>query len=92
MGFLTRRREGQIEKILLALAAGGGRVEYTGVEVMNTTGLSSGSMYPHLARLETEGLITRTREDRPDLPLTYRYVYALTDVGRARVKVLLSED
>ncbi|MDE9365899.1 PadR family transcriptional regulator [Luteipulveratus sp. YIM 133132] len=74
---------GQLRLYLLALLADGPRHGY---EVMRDLeerfdGLytpSAGTVYPRLAKLEEEGLVTRTDEGR-------KATYAITDAGRAEV-------
>ncbi|WP_052594311.1 PadR family transcriptional regulator [Luteipulveratus mongoliensis] len=74
---------GQLRLYVLALLADGPRHGY---EVMRDLeqrfdGLytpSAGTVYPRLAKLEEEGLVTRTDEGR-------KAMYAITDAGRAEV-------
>ncbi|MFN4010455.1 MAG: PadR family transcriptional regulator [Pannonibacter sp.] len=48
-----------------------------------------GSIYPTLAKLEAEGLVTVRHEPQEGKPA--RKVYSITDTGRAELKALLSE-
>lgn len=48
-----------------------------------------GSIYPTLAKLEAEGLVTVQHEPQEGKPA--RKVYSITDAGRAELKALLSE-
>ncbi|MBA5779390.1 PadR family transcriptional regulator [Stappia sp. F7233] len=50
---------------------------------------SYGSIYPTLARLETEGLVTVREEPQPGKPA--RKVYSITDAGRAAFREALAE-
>jgi DNA-binding PadR family transcriptional regulator len=72
--------------ILLAL----GRGHSYGFEIMDATGLPSGSVYPALRRLEREGWVeSRWQESAPDERgpgRPTRRVYTLTRAGEARVE------
>jgi PadR family transcriptional regulator len=70
--------------VLQALARG----HVFGFDVMEATGLPSGTIYPALRRLETLGLVTSRWEDastarRADRPR--RRYYELTDEGRTHL-------
>lgn len=71
--------------ILLALAQG----RVYGFDIMDATGLASGSVYPALRRLEREGLVTsRWEETDPDdrgRGRPTRRVYRLTKAGTERI-------
>jgi DNA-binding PadR family transcriptional regulator len=70
--------------ILLALRRG----HSYGFEIMDVTGLASGSVYPALRRLEREGLVM-SRWEQTDAPdrgpgRPTRRVYELTPAGEAK--------
>lgn len=73
--------------VLGTIAAGSGSEQY-GFQIMRTTGLASGSVYPILARLEKRGLI----ESRPETinPRAEgrppRRFYRITDAGRVQAE------
>ena len=73
-----------MNSIIHALADG----HVYGYRVMEATKLPSGTVYPALATLEREGLIT-SRWERPPGEFAYRPArkcYELTDHGRAAVR------
>ena len=49
-------------RLVNAFLADPGRARY-GLELMRATGMPSGSMYPLLARFESAGWLTKSRED-----------------------------
>lgn len=71
--------------ILLAL----GRGHVYGFEIMDATGLASGTVYPALRRMERDGWVVSDWEEsdpadrEPGRP--ERRVYALTEVGRLKI-------
>lgn len=71
--------------VLRALAKG---VSY-GFDIMDATGLPSGTVYPILARLERRGLVQASWEDpaaHRDTGRPARKYYRLTDGGRAALE------
>jgi len=79
----TRNRPPSPETVavLRALAAG---ITY-GFDIMDATGLSSGTVYPILARLERRRLVRSSWEDpaaHRDTGRPARKYYRLTDAGR----------
>jgi PadR family transcriptional regulator PadR len=58
--------------------------EWYGLELMDTTGLSSGTLYPILHRLVGDGWLVRTRDAPSDIGGSGRRMYTLTGAG-ARV-------
>jgi PadR family transcriptional regulator, regulatory protein PadR len=71
--------------ILLALRKG----HVYGFDIMDATGLASGSVYPALRRLEGQGwVVSHWEEDLPDARgpgRPTRRVYSLTEVGEKHV-------
>jgi len=72
---------GQLRLYLLALLESGPKHGYELITALSdrfggTYRPSPGTVYPRLARLEEEGLVTRVDEGRKGM-------YALTDAGRA---------
>ena len=68
--------------ILRALATG----HRHGFQIMEVTGLASGTVYPVLRRLETDGAVQSTWEDEDDAREAgrpRRRVYVLNERGRA---------
>jgi DNA-binding PadR family transcriptional regulator len=65
-------------QVLAALLANGG--EMTGYDIVQATGLQSGTVYPILRRFDDNGLVA-SRDDRSRGRL--RVHYQLTDDGRA---------
>jgi PadR family transcriptional regulator PadR len=59
-----------------------------GYDLMQQTGLPSGAIYPILARLEDQGLVTSDWAD-PHGSYPRRRVYQLTDQGRAQLTELV---
>jgi DNA-binding PadR family transcriptional regulator len=57
------------------------------VQRPSLTPLSNNSLYPMLRRFESDGLVTKTVEEQDGKPS--RKVYAITDVGRDRLRTLL---
>jgi len=68
-----------------------------GLELMRLTGMPSGTMYPLLARFESAGWLTRTREDIDPVAegRPRRTLYTLTEeavpVARAKMAALAAE-
>jgi DNA-binding PadR family transcriptional regulator len=71
----------QLVAVLQALLADSDR-EWYGLELMEVTGLSSGTLYPLLHRLVLDGWLVRTREARSDIGGTERRLYKLSGVGQ----------
>ena len=74
---------GALRLYLLSLLAEGPKHGYDVIQALSERfggaySPSAGTVYPRLAKLEDEGLVTRTPEGR-------RTVYALTDAGRAEL-------
>ena len=74
---------GQLRLYLLALLESGPKHGYELITALSdrfggTYRPSPGTVYPRLARLEEEGLVTRVEEGRKGM-------YALTDAGRAEL-------
>lgn len=55
--------------------------EWYGMELMEAAGLSSGTLYPLLHRLEADGWLERTREASSDIGGTRRVMYRITGHG-----------
>jgi PadR family transcriptional regulator, regulatory protein PadR len=72
-----RRHSPQTQQVLVALNTAD---ESTGYEVMTLTGLSSGTVYPILARLEARGLVTSRVEEVGNRRIL-RVLYCLTPGG-----------
>lgn len=75
---------GQLRLYLLALLESGPKHGYELITALSarfdgTYRPSAGTIYPRLSRLEDEGLVTRTDEERKSM-------YALTDAGRAELE------
>lgn len=64
--------------------------EWYGLELMEATGLSSGTLYPVLHRLVEDGWLVRTRDAPSDKGGPGRRLYRLTGVGQALSDGLLS--
>ncbi len=60
-----------------------------GFDLMQSTGLRSGTLYPTLSRMLKAGWLTETCEDTDDSSGPPRKYYQLTDVGRFGIKALL---
>jgi PadR family transcriptional regulator PadR len=80
----------QLLKVLEALVADSGRQWY-GLELMDATKLSSGTLYPILHRLVQDGWLVRTGDAPSDLGGTGRRLYALTGVGERAASRVLAE-
>ncbi|MCL2454780.1 MAG: PadR family transcriptional regulator [Micrococcales bacterium] len=75
---------GQLRLYLMALLESGPRHGYELIQALSdrfggTYRPSAGTVYPRLARLETEGLVVRTESGR-------KTTYALTDAGREEIE------
>ncbi|NKB89430.1 MAG: PadR family transcriptional regulator [Acidobacteria bacterium] len=85
------RRLGLGATAVLRALAGGHRY---GFDIMEATGLSSGSIYPALDKLEAEGLATATWEDeaiaRAEKRPSRKY-FEITPAGRERLAVALDQ-
>jgi PadR family transcriptional regulator PadR len=55
--------------------------EWYGLELIDATGMSSGTLYPLLHRLTAEGWLERTRDIASDTGGTGRRLYRLTGIG-----------
>ena len=80
---------GQLRLYLLALLESGPKHGYELITALSarfdgTYRPSAGTIYPRLARLEDEGLVTRADEER-------KSTYALTDAGRAELEARRDE-
>ena len=80
---------GQLRLYLLALLESGPKHGYELITALSarfdgTYRPSAGTIYPRLARLEDEGLVTRVDEER-------KSTYALTDAGRAELELRRDE-
>ena len=64
--------------------------EWYGVELMDITKLSSGTLYPLLHRLVADGWLVRTREAPSEIGGTSRRLYKLTGVGAQRADATLA--
>ncbi len=63
--------------------------EWYGLEMMEATGLSSGTLYPILHRLVADGWLVRTRQTSSDVGGSGRRMYRLTGVGAQLASDLL---
>lgn len=75
--------------VLLVLnAIGPARDGICGADIMLTSGLSSGTLYPLLKRLEDAGWIDGEWEDGDpaDMKRPRRRLYTMTDEGRSKMK------
>ncbi|MDQ3935870.1 MAG: PadR family transcriptional regulator [Actinomycetota bacterium] len=70
----------QLLAVLEAMMADPGR-EWYGLELMDATRLSSGTLYPILHRLVSDGWLTRTRDAASTVGGSGRRLYRLTSVG-----------
>jgi PadR family transcriptional regulator PadR len=78
----------QLLAVLAALADDPSR-EWYGLELMQTAHLSSGTLYPILHRLVSDGWLVRTREAPSENGGSRRRLYKLTGVGaRCAAEVL----
>lgn len=75
---------------VLATIAGDPRREWYGLELMEAAGLSSGTLYPILHRLVSDGWLVRTRDAPSDAGGTGRRMYRLTGTGALAVDELLA--
>lgn len=66
------------------------RREWYGLELMEETGMKSGTLYPLLQRLVADGWLERTREAASDLGGTSRRMYRLTGHGIRSADSLLA--
>lgn len=76
--------------MLRALAAPALQVRF-GYEIMEETGLTSGSVYPILHRLEEAGWLSSGAEPSPIQGKPPRRCYRFTELGRAEAAKVLSE-
>ena len=82
----------QLVKLLEAMIVDPAR-EWYGLELMNATKLSSGTLYPLLHRLVQDGWLVRTSEEPSTSGGPTRRLYVLTGVGqRAATEVLAERD
>ena len=63
-----------------------------GYEIMQVTGIKPGTLYPMLARLEDQGVLTSQWQETSIEGRPPRHMYSLTETGRILAKSLLSED
>jgi DNA-binding PadR family transcriptional regulator len=70
----------QLLKVLEALLVDPRR-EWYGLELMDATKLSSGTLYPILQRLVQDGWLARQDDQRSDVGGPKRKLYVLTGVG-----------
>ncbi len=84
----TRQTLGLLDALLTAPAK-----QWYGLELMELTSLSSGTIYPLLHRLERDGWLTATREDvEPvDAGRPRRRLYRLTGSGEAAGRRILED-
>jgi DNA-binding PadR family transcriptional regulator len=74
-------------RVVSALAAGPGGWRY-GYELLDETGLKSGSLYPILMRLADRGMLDAAWEADPPPGRPRRHHYRLTPAGRAWLREL----
>jgi len=81
---MTRRRalSGHARGLLAALAAAGRNWSY-GYELSTLTGIRSGTLYPLLIRLETQGYLEAEWQKPAAAGRPPRHAYRLTAVGQA---------
>jgi PadR family transcriptional regulator PadR len=77
---MPRKPSDQTRSVLEALAQEPGRWHY-GYDLLQVTGLKSGSLYPILARLADRAWLEATWEEDPPLGRPRRHLYRLTDEG-----------
>jgi len=65
--------------------------DHYGYELMKTTGLKSGSLYPILRRLESYGWVEQHSEPSPHPGRPRRKVYRVTAKGERAMAPLLAE-
>jgi DNA-binding PadR family transcriptional regulator len=70
----------QLLAVLEAISADPSR-EWYGLELMEATGLSSGTLYPILHRLVSDGWLVRTREAPSEAGGSSRRLYKVTAIG-----------
>lgn len=63
--------------------------EWFGLELMDVTSLSSGTLYPLLHRLVVDGWLVRTRDSPSDLGGSGRRLYKLTGTGARAAREIL---
>ena len=63
--------------------------EWFGLELMDATSLSSGTLYPLLHRLVVDGWLVRTRDAPSDLGGSGRRLYKLTGTGARAAREVL---
>lgn len=80
-------------RVLQAFLAAGGAEPLYGLELMDQTGLKSGTLYPVLARLEEAGWVTSSWEDADPRAAgrPRRRYYELTGVGQRAGGAALGE-
>lgn len=81
---MTRKRalSGHARALLAALAAAGPRWSY-GYELASLTGIKSGTLYPLLIRLETQGYLEAEWQQPAASGRPPRHAYRLTAAGLA---------
>jgi PadR family transcriptional regulator, regulatory protein PadR len=65
--------------------------EWYGMELIQSTKLTSGTLYPILHRLVADGWLERTRDEPSEVGGTGRRLYGLTGVGARAATELLAE-
>jgi DNA-binding PadR family transcriptional regulator len=89
---MPQRITKQLVAVLVALLTDPRR-EWYGLELMEGTGLSSGTLYPILHRLVTDGWLERTRDIPSEAGGTERRMYRLTGLGElAAANVLAAQE
>jgi PadR family transcriptional regulator PadR len=86
------RVTGPLLKVLRALLEDTSRDVY-GLELVRATGVKSGTLYPLLDRLETDGLVTSRWEDADphEVGRPRRRLYRLTGLGVHEARQVLLE-
>lgn len=86
---MPKRITRQLVAVLAALASDSRR-EWYGLELMESTGLSSGTLYPILHRLVADGWLVRTRDVASELGGTERRLYKLSGLGATAAHEVLT--
>lgn len=63
-----------------------------GYEIMQITGIKPGTLYPMLARLEDQAMLTSQWQEASVEGRPPRHIYSLTEAGRVLAKSLLNEE
>jgi DNA-binding PadR family transcriptional regulator len=80
----------QTIKLLDALLSQPGEWRY-GYDLSKETGLKSGTLYPQLMRLESNGWLEATWEEAPQPGKPARHMYRLTEVGQAAAPAVVAQ-